>query len=222
MSYYAVLLISVAFTFSGCNRPNSTTENSSPNTPVETDQVEAPTEVQPNSIDVPETSNEEVDESLMDAEYPQDDFIDETSEPASSPSAEHSTEKKNEPLKKFVNFEEALQAAKTNARPIVLYFTGSDWCPPCMRMQQEIFSTEAFALFSNQNLNFVYLEFPRRKKISPEQEQHNFSLAKKYNIEGYPTIILLSNQGAELARIEQYLSGGPQKLINWIQQNQAR
>jgi thiol-disulfide isomerase/thioredoxin len=224
ISDWVILSIAVVFMFSACNKPESKVEDPKSNAATETAQTDVPAEIQPNSADSDEaTPSVEVDESLiMDAESPQNDFIDETSEPESTPSTENSSERKSALLKKLFNYEQALQAAKANGKPILLDFTGSDWCPPCMRMEQEVFSTEQFALFANENLNFVYLDFPRRKKMDLAQAQHNSSLAEKYKIEGYPTIILLNNQGVELGRIEQYLSGGPQKLINWIQQTQPK
>jgi thioredoxin-related protein len=215
------LLILVAFTFSGCNEANPTAENQVSSPQAEVSEATDVANIEPNSNDAPAAEQEAIDESLVDAESPQDDFTNEISEPNPAPDSTQSSGKPVNGLKKIFNFQEALQLAQKNGKPILLEFTGSDWCPPCMMMQKEIFSTEEFIRFSNDNLNFVYLDFPRGKEIDPKQEQHNNELAETYKIQGFPTVILLSSQGKELGRIEEYLPGGPTAIINWIQKTKA-
>ena len=91
--------------------------------------------------------------------------------------------------------------AKDEKKMILLDFTGSDWCPPCKRLKKEIFSTPEFADFAKDHLVLVEVDFPRSKPQSEELKRANDALAKEYDIEGYPTVILLSSAGKELKRL---------------------
>jgi thioredoxin-related protein len=108
------------------------------------------------------------------------------------------------------------QAAKEN-KPVLLEFTGSTWCPPCKMMKKEVFSTPDFQEFSQKNLILVEADFmPGGIPAVAEYEKQNLALAEKYQIEGFPTVILLSPAGKELARISGYLPGGPKAFIDWV------
>jgi thiol-disulfide isomerase/thioredoxin len=164
---------------------------------------------------------EEIDESFMDAELPQDDFVDENPEPEVAGGGDGAAAVKAK-LKKFLNLDEALQAARVNGKPILLDFTGSDWCPPCMWMEGEVIGTDEFARYANENLNFVYLDFPRTRKLEKAQADHNSAIAERFNVEVFPTFVLLNSKGDELDRIVGYRPGGPQGLIEWIRKSRAR
>ena len=109
------------------------------------------------------------------------------------------------------------QAAKEN-KAILVDFTGSDWCGFCIKLQKEVFSKEEFKKFAEKNLVLVEIDFPQRKKQPDEVKQANKALAKKYNIEGYPTIVLLDANGKELKRFEGYGGEGAQKYVQNLQQ----
>lgn len=112
--------------------------------------------------------------------------------------------------------------ATAEKKPILLEFTGSDWCPPCQMMNKQVFSTETFQKFAASDLVFVKLDFPRSKPQSDEMKERNQGLAEQFNIEGFPTVILLSPEGKELAREVGFMGGGPEKLIAWIQKAQKQ
>ena len=98
----------------------------------------------------------------------------------------------------LTNFEEARKIAKEKNRFILLNFSGSDWCGPCMRMRKEIFESTDFKTFSDTHLVLLNADFPRNKKyrLSKEQQIHNDKLADKYNAAGkFPLTILLDAQG---------------------------
>ncbi len=112
-------------------------------------------------------------------------------------------------------------AAKTVAtqqkKYILLDFTGSDWCPYCIKMDKEVFDKPAFSTFAGEKLILVKVDFPRRANQSPAEKAQNQELAKKYSIEGFPTYVLLDPSGQEVRRQVGYLEGGPQAFISWAQ-----
>lgn len=116
----------------------------------------------------------------------------------------------------LTNAEEATEQASQQDRPLLLEFTGSDWCPPCKMMKAQVLDTDAFKEFATENLVLLELDFPNQKPQSDELKEQNRKLAQQYGVEGYPTFILLSSGGEELARHVGFLQGGPEAFINWI------
>jgi thioredoxin-related protein len=115
------------------------------------------------------------------------------------------------------NYKQALaQAAKEN-KQLLLDFTGSDWCPPCMMMEREVLSTSQFESFASNKLVLVRLDYPRRKKLPANELQQNDQLQQQYSIEGFPTYVLLDSRGKEVKRVVGYVDGGPSAFIKWIE-----
>jgi thioredoxin-related protein len=110
----------------------------------------------------------------------------------------------------------AKSAATQQNKYILLDFTGSDWCPYCIKMDKEVFAKPAFSTFADQKLVLVKLDFPRRTNQSATEKSQNQELAKKYGIEGFPTYVLLDPSGKELRRQVGYLEGGPDAFITWV------
>lgn len=109
------------------------------------------------------------------------------------------------------------QAAKEN-KPVLLDFTGSDWCGWCIKMVKDTFSQPDFKSFAKKNLILVELDFPNNKPQSAEVKKQNEALQAKYGVEGFPTLILLNSQGKEIARNAGYLPGGPKAFIAWVEE----
>ena len=96
------------------------------------------------------------------------------------------------------DFESAKKTAKENNQLILLNFSGSDWCAPCIQTKKEYFENESFIKMAKDNLVLVNADFPRRKKnlLSLEQTKKNESVAEKYNKDGYfPYTLLLDANG---------------------------
>jgi thioredoxin-related protein len=96
------------------------------------------------------------------------------------------------------NFELAKQTAAAQHKYILLNFSGSDWCGPCIKMHKEIFASEAFSKFADEKLVMVNADFPRQKKnqLTAEQQKHNDALADRYNSNGsFPFTLLLTADG---------------------------
>lgn len=101
-----------------------------------------------------------------------------------------------------LNIEEAKQAAADKGAPILMVFSGSDWCRPCIQMRQEVWNNPVFQEYARESLVLLELDFPARKKnkLSPEQTAHNEALAEEYNPKGeFPTAVLIGPEGKEIA-----------------------
>jgi len=93
------------------------------------------------------------------------------------------------------DFETARAQAKSENKFILLNFSGSDWCGPCIRLHKEIFDNETFTQYADENLVLVNADFPRMKKnmLSKEQQKKNEALADIYNSDGaFPLTLLLN------------------------------
>src|SRR5215213_8207586 len=93
------------------------------------------------------------------------------------------------------NFNEAKTEATTKHELILLNFSGSDWCLPCMKLKKNIFDSENFTSYASENLVLVNADFPRQNKhkLPVDQKKINEELAEKYNPEGkFPYTVLLT------------------------------
>lgn len=113
------------------------------------------------------------------------------------------------------DYEKALSYSKKYKRPILVDFTGSDWCGWCIKLKKEVFNTKIFKKYASKNLILLELDFPKRKKISKKLKMQNSKLAEKFNIRGYPTILLLDQDGNELHRTG-YKRGGAKNYIKHL------
>lgn len=117
------------------------------------------------------------------------------------------------------DFEKACEKAKKEHKMVLLKFSGSDWCIPCIRMEKEIFENNAFKTFAEENLVLVNADFPRLKKnqLSKDQQKQNDKLADKYNKEGhFPLTILMNHKGDVLGSWEGYSNMTPEQFIDRI------
>lgn len=113
------------------------------------------------------------------------------------------------------NLDDAMKEAQKTNLPILVNFTGSDWCGWCVKLDNEVFSKEAFQTYSNENLIMVKLDFPKKIKQSQAVKQYNNTQASKYGIRGFPTILLLDEFGKEIDRTG-YQPGGPAAYIDHL------
>lgn len=91
----------------------------------------------------------------------------------------------------------AISQAKKEKKSVLLEFTGSDWCPPCIMMHKKVFSKKEFVGPASNDFVLVHLDFP---KGDPDLQKKNAPLAEKYEVEGFPTVILLDGEGKEYNR----------------------
>jgi thioredoxin-related protein len=96
------------------------------------------------------------------------------------------------------NFDDAKQEALKDNKNILLVFSGSDWCAPCIKLDNVVWKSEAFKSESEKNGVIYKADFPKKKanQLSPELTESNNKLAEKYNKNGsFPLVILLDKTG---------------------------
>lgn len=114
------------------------------------------------------------------------------------------------------NLEQAVAQAKKENKAVLVNFTGSDWCKWCMKLNAEVFSQDEFEKYAEKNLVLVRLDFPRNIQQSYETKMYNNTLAQRYGIQGFPTILVFNNQGQLVAKTG-YQPGGAGNYVNHIQ-----
>ncbi|MGG9964400.1 thioredoxin family protein [Ferruginibacter sp. SUN106] len=117
------------------------------------------------------------------------------------------------------NLEEAKKTATQKHELIVLNFSGSDWCGPCIRLRKEIFESAAFKTYAEANLVLVNADFPRLKKNQPDKDQvkRNEALADKYNPKGkFPLTLLLDADGKVLKTYDGFPGISAEEFTNEI------
>jgi thiol-disulfide isomerase/thioredoxin len=116
------------------------------------------------------------------------------------------------PLTWHTDYAAALAQAKTDNRHVFLFFTGSDWCSWCKRLNQEILTTPEFARYAQEKLILVEIDFPRTLPQAAALKVQNAKLAKRYHIEGYPTAVILDSTGKKIDTLG-YQEGGPAPFV---------
>ena len=97
------------------------------------------------------------------------------------------------------DYEAAKKQAKEENKPILINFTGTDWCGWCIKIEKEIFSKDEFKAYAKENLILMDVDFPKKKEQSAEVKAQNKKLDKEFKIEGYPTIFLIDAEGKKLS-----------------------
>jgi protein disulfide-isomerase len=117
------------------------------------------------------------------------------------------------------DYAKALETAKTENKRVLLDFTGSDWCGPCIQLNKRVFSRPEFRAYAEKNLVLVEIDYPQGKRQSPELVKQNERLAKQYGIDekGYPTIVLLDPGGKVFREFTGYDGETPADMIAWIE-----
>ena len=95
----------------------------------------------------------------------------------------------------LTSYEQAQKEAQSKNRLLLMDFTGSDWCGWCIMLDKEVFSKPEFKEYANKNLVLVELDFPRAKQIDKDLLHKNMELAEKFQIEAFPTIIVINSDG---------------------------
>ena len=112
--------------------------------------------------------------------------------------------------------------AKTENKMVMMDFTGSDWCGFCIKLDKEVFATKEFADYAAKNLVLVQLDFPRRKELAADLKKANAALQSKYNVNGFPTLVVLDKDGKEAGRQVGYGGDGPKAFIAKIKEFAAK
>jgi len=112
----------------------------------------------------------------------------------------------------LTDYKKAQQEAKTSNRLLLVDFTGSDWCGWCIKLDKEVFSKTEFKDYANKNLVLMEADFPRAKAQAAGLKKQNQELAQQYQIQGFPTVIVLNGDGQKIGELG-YMEGGPATFI---------
>ena len=110
--------------------------------------------------------------------------------------------------------------AKATNRPVVVVFSGSDWCKPCVVYEQEVFAQPAFAAYAKDRLVLAHFDYPRQPQNQPSaaQAKRNEAARARLNREGdFPLAVIVSPAGKVLAKTG-YIAGGPAAFAAYLQQ----
>jgi thioredoxin-related protein len=115
-----------------------------------------------------------------------------------------------------LTFDQSITKAQTEHKNVLLFFSGSDWCAPCVKFKKFFVDSEQFKNFSSEKLVVYNADFPRQKKnqLPKEVAAENGKLAEKYNSKGqFPMILLLNEKGDILKKWEQLPSETLEQFI---------
>lgn len=118
----------------------------------------------------------------------------------------------------LTNAEEAFTLSSDQDLPLMMVFSGSDWCKPCIQLHQEIFETDMFEEFARNTVILLKVDFPkaRKNRLDPERQQQNNLLADTWNPHGeFPLVVVLSSD-REVLFTTGYRSGGPASYIQHL------
>ncbi|SMC52521.1 thioredoxin family protein [Cellulophaga tyrosinoxydans] len=109
----------------------------------------------------------------------------------------------------ITNYDQAIKLAKKEKKNILMFFTGSDWCPPCIALKRDFLETTAFDVYANEYI-LLYIDIPRNKDLlTADQLKSNKELAAKYNKRGsVPMLKVVNKEGNELGEMSGYSMNG--------------
>ena len=119
------------------------------------------------------------------------------------------------------NYDAAMSRAKKRGKPLFALFTGSDWCIWCKRLEQEVFSQPEFLAVATNAYELAVVDFPQDKsRQAPSERSRNKTLAEKFKVNGFPTVLLIDANGQEMYRAG-YERGGAKAWIESFQKGAA-
>ena len=115
--------------------------------------------------------------------------------------------------------DKAINLSVQSGKPLFFFFTGSDWCGWCIKLQKEVFFLPEFKKWATKNVILVELDFPRRTPISDDLKKQNRELANMFGVRGYPSVWLvtptISDGKVNFNKLgsQGYVRGGPSAWI---------
>jgi rhodanese-related sulfurtransferase/thioredoxin-related protein len=130
----------------------------------------------------------------------------------------------NTELTWLTDLPKALVQAKAEGKSVLLFFHGSDWCPPCVEMQHQVFASPEFVQYARHALVLVDVDFPQKTAQSEELKRNNLALKARFNLspessEGFPTIVLLNDAGETVFQETGYAGGGLAEVLPKLQRH---
>lgn len=119
-------------------------------------------------------------------------------------------------IKWFTNYEEALKQARSANQPLLMFFTGSDWCGWCNKIDEEAFDTKDFAEAAGNKFVFLKLDFPLYSAQDPNIKAQNKQLQQKFDVRSFPTVILFDAQQNQQIGTTGYRAGGGKQYAAYL------
>ena len=123
-------------------------------------------------------------------------------------------------LKWYTDVKEAIKVSNNEKKPLLLFFTGSDWCGWCIRLQKEVLKTPEFEKWAKENVVLVELDYPRRTDQPEAIKAQNNELQQVFGIQGFPTVHFANAKVNKEGKINfeglgstGYVAGGPSAWI---------
>lgn len=113
----------------------------------------------------------------------------------------------------------ALEISQKSKKPLLMFFTGSDWCGWCIRLQKEVLKTPEFSSWAKENVVLVELDFPRKNTMSAEIQNQNSQLQQLFEVRGYPTVWIVNadikdgKTNFQKLGTTGYVAGGPEAWL---------
>lgn len=124
-------------------------------------------------------------------------------------------------LKWHTDVKEAIAIGNKERKPLLLFFTGSDWCGWCIRLQKEVLLTPEFTKWAKEKVVLVELDYPRSVPQTQEVKRQNYELQNAFGVQGYPTVYFATASTREDGKINfqglgktGYVPGGP---VAWLE-----
>ena len=121
------------------------------------------------------------------------------------------------PVSWGTNYALALEQAKNEHKHVFLFFTGSDWCGWCKKLEKDVLTTNEFVQYAQAKLVMVELDYPHKKALPDELRAQNSELQGKFDVRGFPTVIILDSAGKQVSKMVGYQKGGPGPFVSRIQ-----
>jgi protein disulfide-isomerase len=120
----------------------------------------------------------------------------------------------------ITDYEQAVKLGKQTSKPLFLFFTGSDWCGWCNKLEKEVLEAQDFVQAISDKLIFVKLDYPMRVQLDPETTNQNERLQEKFSVKSFPTIVILNFDQQPIGMAGYRTGGGKQyaqhvlKMVN--------
>ncbi len=122
-------------------------------------------------------------------------------------------------LDEGLSYEQALEKAATEKKNVLLVFSGSDWCKPCILLRRNVLDSEEFTTYATANLVVLDLDFPYKKsnQLPKDKQAHNERLAEKYNPRGaFPMVLVLDQTGEVKGQVQTSKTITPKQFVDQL------
>lgn len=119
-------------------------------------------------------------------------------------------------IKWFTDYDEALKQARSASQPLLMFFTGSDWCGWCNKIDEEAFDTKDFAEAAGNKFVFLKLDFPLYSAQDPKIKAQNKQLQQRFDVRSFPTVILYDAQENQQIGTTGYRAGGGKQYAGYL------